>query len=114
MLNIFKPDVRNRLATGELSKDDRIRTYMEMGEIIAEELGLKLASFDPTLSFRDDNWNHTQISLDFAIPLVRTLIELRVTRDILKEVEKIAYPRPTVPNLIKSMKERIHGKDSSG
>ncbi len=110
MLNIFKPDVRKGLATGELSKDERIKTYTEMGEIIAEELGHKLVSFDPTLSFRDDNWNYTQISLDFAIPLVKTFIELRVLREVLVEVEKIAYPRPAVPNLIKSVKERIHGR----
>jgi hypothetical protein len=109
MLNIFKPDVRKGIGTGELSKDDRIRTFTEMGDIIAEELDLKLVSFDPTLSFRDDHWNHTQISLDFAILLVKKLIELRVLREVLIEVEKIAFPRPEVPNLIKSMQEKIHG-----
>ncbi len=80
MLNIFKPDVRKKLATGELSKDERIDTYMEMGEVIAEELGITLMSFDPSLSFRDEDWNHLQISLAFAIPLVKALIELRVLR----------------------------------
>lgn len=80
MLNILKPDVRKKLATGELSKDERIDTYMEMGEVIAEELGITLMSFDPSLSFRDEDWNHLQISLAFAIPLVKALIELRVLR----------------------------------
>jgi len=113
VINIFKKEVRRGLGDGSLSKQERIDTYVEMGEIIAEELGVKLVSFDPTLSFRDDNWNHLQISLDFAIPLVKTLIELKVTRNVLKEIEKIAYPRPHVPNLIKSIKERIHGEDQS-
>lgn len=79
-LKIFKEEVRRGLADGSLGKQERIDTFMEMGEIIAEELGLKLVSFDPTLSFRDDHWNSTQISLDFAIPLVRALIELRGLR----------------------------------
>jgi hypothetical protein len=107
MLNIFKPDIREGLATGSLSKQERIDTFTEMGEIIGEELGIKLVSFDPTLSFRDESWNSTQISLAFAIPLVKKLIELRVTRDVLKEVGKIAFPRPEVPDLIKSIKEKI-------
>ncbi|NOQ49722.1 MAG: hypothetical protein GQ553_03550, partial [Nitrosomonadaceae bacterium] len=90
MLNIFKPDVQNKLATGSLSKDDRIRTYTEMGEIIAEELGITLMSFDPTVSFRDENWNHLQIPLAFAIPLVKALIELRTTREVLEEIRNVA------------------------
>ena len=79
-LKIFKEEVRRRLGAGSLSKQERLDVYLEIGEIIEEELGLKLVSFDPTLSFRDDHWNHTQISLDFAIPLVKALIELRELR----------------------------------
>lgn len=79
-LKIFKEEIRKGLATGSLSKEERIDTFMEMGDIIAEELGLKLTGFDPSLSFRDDNWNSTQISLHFAIPLVKALIELRELR----------------------------------
>ena len=79
-LLIFKEEIRRRLGSGSLSKQERIDVYMEMGEIIAEELGLKLTGFDPNLSFRDINWNHTQISLHFAIPLVKALIELRGLR----------------------------------
>lgn len=110
MISILKEETRRKIGDGSLSKQERIDTYTEMGQIIAEELGIILVSFDPTLSFRDDNWNHLQIPLDFAIPLVKTLIELKVTRSILKEVEKIAYPRPQVPDLIKSIKEKIHGR----
>lgn len=79
-LKIFKEEIRRRLGSGSLSKQERIDVYTEMGEIIAEELGLKLAGFDPNLSFRDDHWNNTQISLHFAIPLVKALIELRKLR----------------------------------
>ena len=79
-LKIFKKEIRRGLGDGSLSKQERIDTFMEIGEIIAEELDLKLVSFDPTLSFRDDHWNTTQISLDFAIPLVEALLELRRLR----------------------------------
>ena len=109
MIKIFEEDVRRGLGDGSLSREERIETYTEMGEIIAEELGIKLASFDPTLSFRAANCGYTQISLDFAIPLVKALIELRVTREILEEVAKTAYPRPAIPNLVKSIREKIHG-----
>lgn len=79
-LKIFKKEIRRKLGDGSLSKQERIDTFMEMGDIIAEELDLKLTSFDPTLSFRDDHWNTTQISLSFAMPLVKALIELRRLR----------------------------------
>ena len=79
-LKIFKEEIRRRLGNGSLGREERIDVFMEMGEIIAEELGLFLTGFDPTLSFRDDHWNTTQISLSFAIPLVKALIELRRLR----------------------------------
>ena len=88
MLSIFKEEVRRGLGDGSLSKKERIDTYMEMGEIIAEETGWKLASFDPSLAFRDDNWNYVQMGLEFAIPLVKALIELRVLRETIEELRK--------------------------
>jgi len=79
-LKIFDEEVRRRIGAGSLSKEERIDIFMEMGELIADELNLTLVSFDPSLSFRDDHWNHTQISLSFAVPLARALVELRRLR----------------------------------
>ena len=94
-------------------EEDRIDTFMEMGKIIEEELDYKLVGFDPGFSFRSQDWSESvQLPFEFARMLVYKLITLRVSREVLDEVEKKAYPRPTIPNVIRSVEERVNAKIS--
>ena len=87
----------------ELSKEERIDTFVEMGKIIEDELGWKLTGFDPHLHFRDEDWQSMYIPFNFAKVLVAKLIVLRVSREVLNKVEKAGL----MSNVIKSVEEQV-------
>ena len=84
-------------------KEQRMDMFMEMGKIIEEELGWKMTGFDPHLHFRDEDWQSLYIPLDFARVLVTKLIVMRVSREVLDEVEKTGL----MSNIIKNVEERV-------
>lgn len=81
---------KEALKQRRLSEKETIDTYLEMGKILEEELGLKMIGFDPGFSLRDDDWGTYRIPLDLAFILIRKFVELRVYRETIEELHNVA------------------------